>query len=89
MDVDLLPLGDSGQNIIQAYQTRYGLIQFHLSVPGLNAFEDADKRAVTLLDEDGNPVRCLCAQDLLASKLAINRPQDQQDILFLRELLAS
>ena len=37
--------------------------------------------------EDGEQAKCLSARDLLASKRAINRAQDQQDILFLEELL--
>lgn len=55
---------------------------------GLPSFDETFNRSVVLPDEEGHPVRCVCAADLLASKLAANRPGDQQDIVFLRELLA-
>ena len=88
LDLDLLPLGEGGENVIQTYQTRYGIVQFHLAVPGLSNFDDAERRAVRITDEDGVPVTCIRADDLLSAKLAANRPQDQQDIAFLRALLA-
>jgi hypothetical protein len=87
LDVDLLPLGDRGENIIQSYPTQFGFIQFHLVVPGLPSFEASDAKAVHLVDENGASFRCVSAEDLLAAKLATNRIQDQQDILFLREKL--
>ncbi len=87
LDVELLPLGPRGENVIQTYQTRWGILQFHLAVPGLPSFAEAEKRSVLRKDEDGTSVRCLGARDLLASKRATNRPQDQQDILFLEQLL--
>lgn len=87
LDLDLLPLGEKGENVIQTYQTRYGIVQFHLAVPGLPNFDDAEGRAVRIMDEDGVPVMCIRADDLLSAKLAANRPQDQQDIAFLRALL--
>jgi hypothetical protein len=87
LDVELLPLGEKGQHVIQTYQTRFGIVQFHLAVPGLPSFEQAEQRAVILVDEDGQAVRCLSAPDLLTTKLASNRVQDQQDIAFLRELI--
>lgn len=87
LDVELLPLGPRGENVIQTYQTRWGILQFHLAVPGLPSFETAEQQAVQRKDEDGTPVRCLGAKDLLASKRATNRPQDQQDILFLEQLI--
>ncbi|MBU0678752.1 MAG: hypothetical protein KJ626_11620 [Verrucomicrobia bacterium] len=89
LDIDLLPLGEKGENIIQTYQTRFGIIQFHLAVPGITSFTEAERRAVELKDEDGRLARCLSADDLLASKESANRPQDQQDIAFLKALLSS
>ena len=77
------------ENLIQTYQTRWGILQFHLAVPGLSSFEEADARAVLLSNEDQEPVRCLAPSDLLASKRATNRPQDQMDIAFLEELMRS
>ena len=88
LDVSLLPLGPRGENIIQTYQTRFGIVQFHLVVPGLTSFADAARNAARLTDEDGNAVPCVGARDLLAAKLATHRAQDQQDIAFLKELLA-
>lgn len=81
------PLGPRGENLIQTIQTPHGVLQFHLAVPGLPGFDEVESRAVTLAAEEGRSIRCLCAADLLASKQATNRPQDQQDILFLKEAL--
>jgi hypothetical protein len=36
--------------------------------------------------EQGTPVKCLSGTHLLAAKQAANRPQDQADIEFLKEL---
>ena len=88
LDVDLEMLGPRGENMIQTYQTRWGVVQFHLAVPGLPDFAAAEATARDIVDE-GTPVRVPSVKDLLASKLATNRPQDQQDIAFLKELLAS
>lgn len=87
LDVELLPLGPRGENVIQTYQTRWGVLQFHLAVPGAPEFGSAEQRSVWLVNEDGERVRCLSARDLLACKQATNRPQDQQDIAFLVELI--
>lgn len=87
LDVDLLPLGPRGENLIQTYQTCWGILQFHLAVPGLSSFDEVNQRAVVLKTEDGESIRCISAPDLLASKRAVNRPQDQQDIAYLEELL--
>jgi hypothetical protein len=86
LDLPLAPLGPQGENFIQTYQTRWGVLQFHLLLPGVRRFEDAEKNAVTRILEDGTPVRCLSGRDLLAAKKAANRPQDQADIAFLEEL---
>ena len=85
LDIPLLPLGRLGENFIQTYQTPAGILQFHLGGVGLPPFDDADARAVTLADESGTPVRCLSGHDLLAAKLTSNRPQDQEDIRFLKK----
>ena len=87
LDVDLLPIGPRGERVIQTYQTRWGVLQFHLAVPGVPDFDAAERSSVWLTNEDGERVRCLSARDLLASKRATNRPQDQQDIAYLEELL--
>lgn len=87
-DLDCLvePLGPNGENFIQTYQTRYGVLQFHLGVPGLPRFDEAEARSVMRPNENGVTVRCVSGRDLLATKLAANRPSDQLDIEFLREL---
>jgi hypothetical protein len=86
LDEPLVPLGSRGENFIQTYQTCWGVLQFHLGVPGLPNFDAAEGRAVVRLNENGIPVKCLCGSDLLAAKKAADRPQDQADIEFLMEL---
>ena len=86
LDAPLVPLGPRGENFIQTYQTRFGVLQFHLGLPGVPAFDEAEKRAVVRLNENGIPIQCLCGSNLLAAKKAADRPQDQADIEFLMEL---
>ena len=86
LDAPLVPLGPHGENFIQTYQTRRGVLQFHLGLPGVPGFDQAEARAVVRLNENGIPVRCLCGSDLLAAKKAADRPQDQADIEFRKEL---
>ena len=86
LDEPLVPLGAHGENFIQTYQTRWGVLQFHLGLPGVPRFDEAEKAAVLRHTEQGTPVRCLSGAHLLAAKQAANRPQDQADIEFLREL---
>jgi hypothetical protein len=83
LDLPLVALGEKGEHFIQTYQTRWGIIQFHLGGPGLPRFEPAESRAVYRETENGIRVRCLSTEDLLQSKKAANRPQDQGDIAFL------
>ncbi|HRY48625.1 MAG TPA: nucleotidyl transferase AbiEii/AbiGii toxin family protein [Candidatus Paceibacterota bacterium] len=87
LDMPVEPLGSRGENHIQTYQTRWGIIQFHLGVPGVPPFEQAEQQCAIRRTETGIEVRCLSTQHLLASKLKANRPQDQSDILFLQEKL--
>lgn len=86
LDLPLIPLGPRGENFIQTYQTRWGVVQFHLGLPGVPKFEEAEQEAVIRQNENGIPVRCLSGPHLLAAKRAANRPQDQADIEFLSEL---
>ncbi|MDR3459046.1 MAG: hypothetical protein P4N60_16490 [Verrucomicrobiae bacterium] len=86
IDVPLLPLGSRGENFIQTYQTRWGIIQFHLGLPGVPRFDEAEKAAIIRHSEQGTPVKCLSGIHLLAAKHAADRPQDQADIAFLEEL---
>ncbi len=74
---------EQGENFIQTYQTRWGIVQFHLAGPGLPKFEEAEARAVIHETENRTPVRCLCRNDLLESKKKAARPQDVLDIVFL------
>jgi hypothetical protein len=89
LDVPLLPLGRRGENFIQTYQTRWGILQFHLGGPGLPPFEEAERRAVVHHTENGTGTRCLSTADLLESKRCANRPSDQEDIRFLELKLKS
>ncbi len=83
LDLPLEPLGPRGQNAVQTYQTRWGVLQFHLGVPGLRSFEEAEKSAVIHKGEGGVRARCVSGAVLLAMKKASGRPQDQADIAFL------
>lgn len=59
LDMPLLPLGTRGENFIQTYQTRWGVLQFHLGLPGVPRFDEAEPAAVTRPTERGTPVKCL------------------------------
>jgi hypothetical protein len=83
LDLPLVPLGTRGENAIQTYQTRWGILQFHLGGPGLPPFEEAERTAVTHQTEYGTPVLCLSGVLLLESKKRVGRPEDQADIRFL------
>ena len=43
LDAPLVPLGARGENFIQTYQTRWGILQFHLGLPGVPRFDEAEK----------------------------------------------
>lgn len=83
----ILPLGLRGENFVQTYQTRWGVIQFHLMLPGVPKFEEAEALSIICTTEHGTKVNCLSKSNMLAAKEAANRPQDQQDIAFLKLLL--
>lgn len=87
LDVPLAPLSADGAGFIQTYQTRWGILQFHLSGVGLPPFERAYSRAVAHETDTGVKVRCLAPEDLLVAKQVAGRPQDQDDILFLKARL--
>jgi len=84
LDMPLVPIGSKGENLIQTYQTRWGIIQFHLAVAGISSFDEAEQHSVVHADENGVGVRCFSLADLLASKEAVARPQDLVDIEFLK-----
>jgi len=84
LDLPLIPIGPRGENLIQTYQTRWGVVQFHLAVAGIPSFEDAEKHSVEHVDENGVKIKTVSLADLIASKEAAERPQDQVDLEFLR-----
>ncbi len=84
IDIPVVPLGEQGESFVQTYQTQWGVLQFHLGVPGLADFDEAEKRSVTRETEAGVPVMCAREEDLLASKTAAGRAEDQADIEFLQ-----
>ncbi len=84
LDVELEPLGHGGCNFLQTYQTHYGILQFHLGGPGLPDFNTAETNAEMVKTENGICVKKLSDEDLLRSKEAAGRPEDQTDIDFLR-----
>lgn len=86
LDMPLVPLGPRGENFIQTSQTRWGVLQFHLGLPGVPNYDEAERQAVVRRTESGTPIRSLSGPHLLAAKRAANRPQDQADIEFLTEL---
>ena len=86
LDLPLVGLGTQGENFIQTYQTRWGVLQFHLGLPGVPRFDEAERASVMRQTEQGTMVKCLCGLHLLAAKRAADRPQDQADIEFLEEL---
>jgi len=86
LDMPLVSLGASGENFIQTYQTKWGVMQFHLGLPGIPRFDEAEKNTIIRKAEDGTSIKCLSGLHLLAAKQAANRPQDQSDIEFLLEL---
>ncbi len=89
LDVELEPLDlQTGEGFAQTFQTSSGIIQFHLSPPGLPKFDLVEQRAV-IHDYRGVPVKYLCLDDLLQSKLAVARDKDSDDILFLQTKMAT
>jgi len=85
LELPLLPLGPCGENFVQTYQTRWGILQFHLGGPGLPPFDEAEKRARRHSTETGVEVQCLSGLDLLESKRRAGRPQDLVDVRFLEK----
>ena len=84
LDMALEPLDPAtGEGFVQTYQTQYGIVQFHQAPIGLPRFDIVEARSV-VRDYKGVPVRYLCLDDLLKSKLAVSRDKDADDILFLQ-----
>jgi predicted nucleotidyltransferase len=85
LDMEVVPLGPRGEHFIQSFQTQWAAIQFHLIVAGVRSFDEAERRAIEIVD-DGVRVKRLCGEDLLAAKEKADRPKDQDDLVFLRTL---
>ena len=85
LEEPVVPLGPRGENFVQTFQTKFGVVQFHLAVPGIASFDVAEAAAVEMPLENGTPCCVLSAEDLLRSKLAAGRSQDQIDAEFLKE----
>lgn len=81
----VVPLGARGENFVQTFQTPFGVVQFHLAAPGIASFEEAESAAVHQDLEGGTPCRVLSIRDLLRTKEAAGRVQDEVDIEFLKE----
>jgi hypothetical protein len=86
LDAPVEALGPHGENFVQTYQTRWGILQFHLGLPGVPRFDEAETARVIRQTERQTPVNCLSGAHLLNAKQSANRPQDQSDIQFLLEL---
>ena len=84
LDLPLVPVGPQGENLIQTYQTRWGIIQFHLAVVGIPSFDEAEAHATEHANENGLLVKTFSLDDLIASKVAVGRPQDITDVEFLK-----
>jgi hypothetical protein len=85
LDAPVERLGPRGENFVQTYQTRWGIVQFHLGLPGVPKYDEAEQHSIMRRTDTGTPIRCLSGRHLLASKQAADRPQDQMDIAFLLE----
>ncbi len=83
---EVVPLGPRGENFVQTFQTPWGVLQFHLGLPGLPQFDEVEARGVTRSTEHGTTVQSLAGLDLLRAKEAAHRAQDLDDLEFLREL---
>ena len=84
LDMPLVHIGAHGENLIQTYQTQWGIIQFHLAVVGIHSFDEAEEHAIVHAAENGVNVKTFSLDDLIASKEAVGRPQDLEDAEFLK-----
>lgn len=84
-DIDVTPLGPKGEGFVQTFPTQWTTLQFHLLVPGVPSFEEAEAKAVEVIDA-GVRLKRLSGPLLLAAKEKAGRPRDHDDLLYLREL---
>jgi hypothetical protein len=87
LNMELEPLGPQGLNFIQTFQTPYGILQFHLAPVAIAKFSETSKTAKRLTTETGVAIKCISPEELYKCKKKIARPQDEADILFLKNLL--
>jgi hypothetical protein len=83
-----VPLGLRGEHFVQTYPLPWGVVQFHLRPIGFPEFDELEAHA-RISEEDGVAIRVAAPRDLLEAKRAINRPKDQDDILFLESAIAN
>jgi len=63
-----------------------GRLDLVFTPSGTTGYEDLSRSAITY-EAFGLEVRAAALKDILRSKSASNRPQDQQDVIILREML--
>lgn len=81
-ELPAVPLGPKGEHFVQTYQLPWGVMQLHLRPIGFPVFDEVEARAEPF-KEAGVQFLVAAPSDLLAAKRAVNRPKDQDDILFL------
>ena len=55
---DIIPLSPTGEGFIQTFQTQNGIIQFHLLLPGIKSFDEAEKKGPKIKGESCLPTEC-------------------------------
>jgi hypothetical protein len=66
--------------------TEAGRLDLIFKPSGTQGYDDLARSAVTY-EVFGVEVRAASLKDILRSKLTSNRPQDQQDVIVLKEML--
>lgn len=84
LDLPVVTIGEHGENLIQTFPTKWGVLQFHLAVAGLPKFKDVEMRSVLHQTEEGTSVKCINIDDLLCAKQTVARGKDEDDIKFLK-----
>lgn len=87
LDMPIEAIGPKGENFVQTYQTKFGVIQFHLAPLGVPDFDEAEKAHEVFNTESDVPVKCISTKHLLDSKLSAARAKDEDDISFLKRFL--
>ena len=66
--------------------TDAGRLDLVFKPSGTEGYDDLARSAITC-EVFGVEIRAASLKDILRSKLASNRPQDQQDVIVLKEML--